>query len=94
MGRYGRTSCTRTFPGAFQEPSRNLLLLLRHDDAETEPAEMCTVMPLSLHHVADEVVTLDVDFNLELTFGDVIPSRVFPAVNSVSSHPLSCEQAT
>ena len=61
---------------------------------------MCTVMPLSLHHVADEVVTpdvsslvtrrlsfamdpheqvvtLDVDFNLELTFGDVIHSRVF-----------------
>ena len=32
--------------------------------------EFCTVMPADLQHVADEVLTLDVDFDLDLHFGE------------------------
>jgi len=40
-------------------------------------AEFCTLMPPELHHVADEVLTLDVDFDLELHFGELIHKKIF-----------------
>ena len=38
---------------------------------------MCTLMPHELHHVADEVLTLDLDFDADLSFGDVIHRDIF-----------------